>query len=63
LEAARELRDWCLPSTISQLEARGIRIDRQDECIPGHFGPIHCKRYRLSAESRELARELLGIAR
>lgn len=60
-EAVRELRDWCLHTTVAGLEARGVRIDRVDEVVPGQFGPIHCKRYRLAPESRAKAAELLGI--
>lgn len=61
-EAVRELRDWCLHTTVAGLEARGVRIDRQDEHVPGQFGPVHCKRYRLTdPESRQRAAELLGI--
>lgn len=58
---AVELRDWCLHSTVAGLESRGLKIDRWDEVVPGAYGPVHCKRYRLSPESRERARELLGI--
>jgi hypothetical protein len=61
-EATRELRDWCLHTTVSQLERRGVRIDREDETVPGQFGPVHCKRYRLAPESRTRAAELLGVA-
>ena len=61
-EATRELRDWCLHSTVAGLEARGVRIDRHDEVVAGHFGDVHCKRYRLAAESRERAAELLERA-
>ena len=62
-DAVRQLRDWTLNTTISQLEARGLRIDREDEIVPGHFGPVHCKRYRLAPESRQRATELLAGAR
>ncbi len=62
-EAARELRDWCLNTTISQLEGRGVRILRRDETVPGTFGPVHCCRYHLAPESRERAAELLEGAR
>ena len=59
-EATRDLRDWCLNTTISQLEQRGVRILRKDETVPGAFGPVHCCRYWLAPESIALARELLG---
>jgi len=61
-EAARELRDWCLHTTVAGLEARGVRIDRHDEVVRGHFGDVHCKRYKLAVESRERAAELLERA-
>ncbi len=60
-EAARELRDWCLNTTISQLEQRGVRISRHDETVPGAFGPVRCCRYRLAPESLQRARELLSL--
>lgn len=59
-EAARELRDHVLPSTVSELEKRGLTIHRKDETLPGAFGPIRCCRYWLAAESRGLALELLS---
>lgn len=59
-EAARELRDWCLPSTVARLQQRGLLIFRQDETVPGAFGPVRCCRYWLAPESRKLAAELLG---
>jgi hypothetical protein len=58
-EAARELRDWCLNTTVSQLERRGLTIQRKDEVVPGAYGPVHCCRYWLAPESSERARELL----
>lgn len=60
-EAARELRDWCLNTTVSQLEKRGLTILRKDETVPGHFGRVHCARYWLDPQSRARARELLGL--
>lgn len=62
-EAARELRDWCLNTTVSQLEKRGLKILRRDETVPGHFGPVRCSRYWLAPESFDRARELLGSPR
>lgn len=61
-ESARELRDWCLPTTVSQLEARGVKILRHDETVPGAFGPVRCSRYCLAPESRATASKLLGAA-
>lgn len=62
-EAARDLRDWCLHSTVADLEARGVRIARKSEVVPGQFGAVHCKRYWLEAESHQRALELLAINR
>jgi hypothetical protein len=59
-EAARELRDWCLNTTISQLERRGLTIQRKDEMVPGAYGAIRCCRYWLARESTARAHELLG---
>lgn len=59
-EAARELRDHVLPTTVSQLEQRGLRIARRDEDVPGHYGPVRCARYWLAPESEARARDLLG---
>src|SRR5690348_9388201 len=50
------IRDWCLPSTVAELEKRGLKIDRRDEEVPGHYGPVRCSRYWVAPESRELAR-------
>jgi len=61
-EAARELRDHVLPTTVSQLEARGVRILRREETVPGAFGPVHCCRYWLSPEACQRAWELLGLS-
>ena len=60
-EAARELRDWCLNTTISQLEQRGITVLRHDETVPGAFGAVRCCRYKIAPESVQFARGLLGL--
>jgi hypothetical protein len=59
-EAQRQAHDFCLHTTVSGLERRGLKILRCDETITGTFGPIHCCRYWLAPESAELARRLLG---
>jgi len=61
-EAARELRDWCLHSTVSELQDRGVRILRKEEKVPGHFGPVRCCRYWLDPESLQHAQTLLGLS-
>lgn len=62
-EAARELRDWCLPSTVSELEKKDLTILRKSETVPGSFGPVYCARYWLSPTSLERAIQLLQEAR
>lgn len=59
-EAARELRDWCLNTTISQLEKRGVTILRRDETVPGAYGVVHCCRYWIAPESIQCAQGLLN---
>ena len=62
-QAERELADHCLHTTVSQLEARGVKINRVDEVVPGFQGtPTHCKRYHLAVDSRQRAMDLLGVA-
>ncbi len=58
-EAARELRDWCLNTTVSQLEQRGVVILRRDETVPGAFGTVHCCRYWISPDLDDCGAELL----
>jgi hypothetical protein len=59
---AEYIGDHCLHSTVSELESRGVRIDRQAEVVPGRFGRVHCKRYRLAPDARQRAAELLRLA-
>jgi len=61
-EAATDLQDWCLHSTVSGLQRRNLVIHRRGESVPGAFGPVYCCRYALAPESFEKARELLRIA-
>jgi hypothetical protein len=59
-EAARQLHDHCLHSTVSTIQAKGIPIYRREERIPGFQGiPIRCCRYWLPHSSVQKARELL----
>jgi len=61
--AERELKDHVLPSTVSELQGKGLRIERELVKLPGYQGePVHCAKYWLSPDSFERARELLGIA-
>ncbi|HZM33878.1 MAG TPA: hypothetical protein VFC18_05220 [Burkholderiales bacterium] len=61
-EAAHELRDWCLHSTVAGLEKRGLVIERKAEVVGGAFGPVHCCRYWLAKDSKPLACAVLGTA-
>lgn len=60
-DAYRELRDSCLNTTVSQIEARGVKILRREETVPGAFGPVHCCRYWIAPEALQRARELLWL--
>lgn len=56
------INDHCLHSTVSELEGRGVRIERKPEVVRGYMGePTYMKRYWLAPEARERAAELLGI--
>lgn len=59
-DAYRELRDSCLNTTVSQIEARGVVMLRVEETVHGAFGLVRCMRYRLAPESFSHARELLS---
>lgn len=54
------VKDWVLPSTISELQKRGIIIFSTPETVMGSYGAVHCARYSLAPESRELALQLLA---
>jgi hypothetical protein len=60
-EAARQLHDHCLHSTVSTIQAKGVRIFRCEETIPGYRGiPTRCCRYWLPSSSVQKAREILS---
>ena len=60
-ECTRDLRDWCLHSTVSTLQAKGVIIHRCDETVLGYQDiPTHVTRYWLAPESMEHALFLLG---
>ncbi len=63
-EATRELRDWCLHSTVSTIQGKGVRIERKYERVPGYMDtPTECCRYwldRADQENVRRARELVG---
>ena len=63
-EAERSLHDHCLHSTVSTIQAKGVTILRRLEKVPGYMGiPTECCRYWIAPESRQRARELLGVCR
>jgi hypothetical protein len=56
-----EIRDHCLPSTISDLEGRGLCIGRRLVAVPGFAGErAIVAEYQLDAENRARAREMLA---
>jgi hypothetical protein len=52
---AERIGDHTLNTTVSQLEARGVRVDRIDEVVEGRFGPVEVKRYWLRKTPHNLA--------
>lgn len=59
--AERELRDHVLPSTVAELQGKGLRVERELVEMPGYQGqPVRCAKYWLAVESMQRARELLG---
>lgn len=64
-EAARELHDHCLHSTVATIEAKGVRIARRWERVSGFQGlPTDVCRYWFdnAPENVQRARGLLGMA-
>lgn len=60
-DAERLHHDHCLNSTISGIEAMGVKVARSPESVPGAFGKAtHVKRYFLEADQVEKARELIA---
>ena len=61
-EAARELHDWALHSTVSTIQKTwGIRVDRQIETVPGYQGePTRVCRYWISSDQCERTHQILG---
>jgi hypothetical protein len=55
------IRDHTLPSTIADLQKKGLRIDRELVELPGYGGGVaHVARYSLDAENRQRAITLLN---
>lgn len=61
-QSAREYRDHVLPTTVSQIEARGVKILRRDETLQGYYGPVTVCRYWIDPASVERARQLIEAA-
>lgn len=62
-EAYRSLHDAVLPSTVSQIERRGIVVSRREEVVLGFGGSrVRCCRYWLEPNEREKAFGTLGCA-
>lgn len=63
-EAARELNDHCLHSTVSTIQTKGVQVARCDEVVSGYLGiPTFVCRYWLTLENTERALNLLGLAK
>ena len=59
-EAERDLSDHCLHSTVSTIQAKGVRIARKTEQVPGYQGiPTECCRYWIAEDEMPKARALL----
>ncbi|MBT3043337.1 MAG: hypothetical protein KME67_10785 [Candidatus Thiodiazotropha sp. (ex Codakia orbicularis)] len=60
-EAARELHDWCLHSTVASLQAKGIIVNRVFETVPGYQGkPVRCCRYWIDTAEHPKVNQMLG---
>lgn len=60
-EAARELHDWCLHSTASTLQNKGITVNRVFETVPGYQGkPVRCCRYWIDTSQHPIVNRMLG---
>ncbi len=53
-EAARELSDWCLHTTVATIQGKGVTVSRKFETIPGFEGsPTRCCRYWIARDQHE----------
>ena len=60
-QAEKICHDHCLNSTISDIEKRGITVNRKTEVVPGYQNSrVHCTRYWLESEEITKAAKLLG---
>ncbi|MCU7862419.1 MAG: hypothetical protein KZQ92_00395 [Candidatus Thiodiazotropha sp. (ex Lucinoma borealis)] len=61
-EAVRDLHDWCLHSTVSTLQSKGVFVARETETIPGYEGsPTRCCRYWIPASEHHKVNRMLGV--
>lgn len=60
-EASRELGDWCIHSTVCDIQNRyGVQVHRVLETVPGRHGNAHVCRYRLLPLELQKARQRLA---
>ncbi len=63
-EAAGELSDHCLHSTISTIQKKGVPVSRRTEKLSGYMGvPTDCCRYWLEPKDFPLALAVLAAKR
>ncbi len=56
-DAERLYHDHTLPSTISELQKKGVKIARREEAVPGYRGePAYVARYWLDPDPENVAR-------
>jgi hypothetical protein len=60
--AARLVRDSCLNSTVAEIEADGIKIERWPAVAEGAYGTVHYRQYRLPPEPENVARAVALLA-
>jgi hypothetical protein len=61
-DAARSLSDWCLHSTVSTIQSKGIIVQRVFETVPGFNGnPTSVCRYWIAEDQHDKVRKYLGL--
>jgi hypothetical protein len=62
-DAARSLSDWCLHSTASTIQSKGIIVQRVFETVPGFDGnPTSVCRYWIAEDQHDKVRKYLGLS-
>lgn len=62
-EAARSLSDWCLHSTVSTIQSKGIIVLRKFETVPGFDNnPTSVKRYWIAEDQFDKAAKYLQLS-